>query len=327
MAEDIDSVERCAAILGVEATPEVRRAIERLLRDDPTVWALLDALAAHREPAAQAYAHLDERIEQRMHERWNDRVEMLLLRKRKKLDDQGRRLLAVLSSRVGEEVSLRELMLYNRFSAATDRRLRELKTEHGAFDIETIGSGRESSYRLVSTDPDIDRCAEYWLLNNIRESDLPVPERLLSLLKARMPEKVTIAEFRYVNPGRSAAGKGLARESQSSTDRRVRELREEGWQVYSHYDNAVLGLRAGEYVMLSLERVPPYERLKPEPWRQVMQSTDYRCTRCGWGRKDGPSQGRKLVEVHHKDPQNARPEDVNDLSNLIPLCNVCHDAE
>lgn len=323
----MELVEQCAGILGVEATPEVRQALERLLSDDAALWQLLDALSSHREPDTNSFADLDERVESRMRERWGDRVDNdRLLRKRKKLDEQGRRLLAVLASRVGKEVSLRDLMLYNRFSAATDRRLRELKTEHGAFDIETIGSGRESRYLLVSTEPDIDRCAEYWLLNNIRESDLSVPARLLSLLKARMPEKVTISEFRYVNPGQ-AAGKGLPRMSQSSTDRRVRELREDGWRVYSHYDNAVAGLGPGEYVMLTLDRIPAYERLKPEQWRRVMEGKDYRCARCGWGRKDGPSQGRKLVEVHHKDPQHARPEDVNYLSNLEPLCNRCHDAE
>src|SRR5205823_889888 len=119
---------------------------------------------------------------------------------------------------------------------------------------------------------------------------------------------------------------GRVRQPQSETTRRLRALREAGWQLYSGLDKVVAGLAPSQYIMLSLERLPPYERLKPAVWSAVIQRDRRTCQHCGWTPTAGPSQGRKCLEVHHRDPQRARPEDVNDPANLVTLCNTCHDA-
>ena len=97
--------------------------------------------------------------------------------------------------------------------------------------------------------------------------------------------------------------------------------------MHSGQDKMVAGLRSDQYVMLTLERVPPYERVPAKVWAEVMTEAGGRCSICRWTPTDGASQRRKLLEVHHREPQHARPEDVHDPANLRVLCNVCHDAQ
>ena len=324
------SVSRAAAAvladLDLEATAARSQLVSKLLTEPTALLSLLGRLAELRAPDESVVPPIDEIVGAELEARYGDRVAPALLAKRSKIGPQNRLLLAVLLARVGEPVSLVEVSSTNDLSTGTPRRLRELRWEHGGYDIEVVGAGRTTSYVLKSPDPRPEVSAEYWLRRNIRDSKLSTPDRLVALLSARLGQPVPIEDFAYVNPRLAARGKGRAREAQYATGRRVRALREKRWQVYSGIDNVVEGLASSEYVMLTTERLPEYERIPTRTWTAVLKRADGRCENCRWGPDDGPSQGRKLIEVHHTEPQRFRPRDVNDPKKLQALCNRCHDA-
>lgn len=317
----------CVSELGLDAA-DARTAVERLMSDSATLMTLLEHVAAVRKPDTSKLPDVDKLVQDKLHSLYAGKADdPSLIEKKKGLGPQNKLLLAMLLDRIGEPVPLFELLLANNLSTDTPKRLRELREEQGGWQLDVGGTGRASSYRLLSPVPDLAASARWWLRNNIRESkQMNAQERILTLLKARLGEPVPLADVRYVNPEKESGGRGRARQPQGETTRRLRALREEGWQVYSGLDNVVEGLMPSDYIMLNTKQLPAYERMKPKVWTAVITRDGRACQSCGWTPNAGSSQGRKCLEVHHRDPQRARPEDVNDPGNLITLCNICHDA-
>lgn len=189
----------------------------------------------------------------------------------------------------------------------------------------TVGTGSRTRYLLQAATPDLDACAYHWLKHNIRESGLPPERRLVALFSARLGEGVPLEDLEYVLPRSTSGGKGRARPTQAALTRRIRALRELGYQVQSSRTFAHLG--ASEYVLTTLTRIPEYERISAKVRDERLRLDSFRCNQCGWGPHDGPSRGKRLLEVHHTEPQKTRPENVNQISKLVTLCNVCHDAK
>jgi hypothetical protein len=135
-------------------------------------------------------------------------------------------------------------------------------------------------------------------------------DRILAYFKARVGETVTKEELAYVAKVLEWA-------------RRVRELRvEQGYIITTHYDHT--DLRPGDYVLESLEPLPPNERLSAEQRTRILERDGYRCQRCCWTVGDPPTHGKRFVEVHHK--IGIGEGGSNEDQNLETLCNLCHDA-
>jgi hypothetical protein len=133
---------------------------------------------------------------------------------------------------------------------------------------------------------------------------------LLAFFKESLGRPVNMDELRYVA-------------NVHEVGRRVRELRvEQGYVITTHLDRT--DLRPGEYVLETLEPLPPSERLSAEQRTRILERDGYRCVLCGWGVGDPPTRDKRFVEVHHKTPlsRGGGSED----ENLETLCNVCHDA-
>jgi 5-methylcytosine-specific restriction endonuclease McrA len=319
-------LETALADLAIPDTPETRALLARLASDSAALHRTVRRIAAARRPRVADLPDVDGQVDARMESLFGNCIRTELLRKRSRMGAQNRLLLSVLLERVGEPVPLQELLLVNGLHNATSRRLRELETEHGHFTIHVEGTGDSTAYVLEHDRPDIDATAYYWLKYNIRAlspNRITPHERLLSLLSARLGQAVPLDDLAYVLPKRESGGKGVARAPQLAVARRIRELREKGWQVHSGETQA--GLSRSDYLLDTLERLAEYERIKARDRTAALERANYRCEQCGWGPADGVSEGRKQLEVHHKiDPQRTRAADVHRPENLETLCNRCH---
>jgi hypothetical protein len=320
--DSADAAEAFLAELGLADSDDARRLLGALVADPGRARSVLSA--GRTEPKV-AIPPLDELVERRMRELFPSCTEPDLLVKPHPMGPASRRLLGFLLAHVGEDVPLSTLLAVNEFQSATPRRLRELRNEHGGWQLESAGSGTQTTYRLESARPDVDACSWYWLRRNIRDSGLSPERRLVALLSARLGEAVALTDLEYVLPRATTAGRGRARATQAALTRRIRELRELGYQVQSSGTFARLG--TSEYVLPTLDRIPEYERIPSKVRDERLRRDDFRCRQCGWGPEDGPAGRRRLLEVHHLDPQRSRPEEVHELSKLVTLCNVCHDAK
>jgi len=113
--------------------------------------------------------------------------------------------------------------------------------------------------------------------------------------------------------------------------RRLRELRDEGWQTSSHNDRS--GLKPGQYM---LEAPPPRKarmhrstrylfapRISGRVRAQVMERNGYTCQMCGIGAGEVTDAGRKArLHVGHVVDRSHGGKD--DLSNLRALCSDCN---
>jgi len=313
--------------LGVSPTPEARRVLRVLATDAAALHRTVRTLAALSPPDESRLPDVDGKVERHMRKAYATCLDPSLVRKGSKMGRQNRLLLAYLIERRGQEVPLHELLLVNGLHNATSRRLRELETEHGHFRMRVTGTGDSTAYILESATPDIAATSYYWLKRNIRnrkKKTITPHQRLLALLSARLGEVVPLDDLAYVLPKNESRGRGMPRTPQLAVARRIRELREEGWQVQSGKDKTRVGLASSDYILVTLDRLPAYERIKASVRDAVLERAGRRCESCGWAPADGPDRGKKQLEVHHREPQRARPEDVNDPKNLEVLCNVCH---
>jgi hypothetical protein len=322
-----DDLDTTLSDLGVVATDETRQLLAILASDSSALHRTIRRLASLRSRREAELPDIDEAVTERMKASFLNCTEPVLLRKPRRIGTENKLLLTVLLERLGKPVPLQELLLINGLRSATSRRLRELETEHGHFKIHVEGSGDATAYVLEDPEPDIDATANYWLKWNLRNAStksITPHRRLLGLLSAHLGEAVSIDDLAYVLPKSESSGKGKPRSPQLAVARRVRELREDGYRVQSGKDKTRVGLKASDYILETLERLPPYERIKASVREEVLSAAGFRCGQCGWGPADGSQRGKKQLEVHHRDPQRARPEDVNDPSNLLALCNICH---
>lgn len=295
---------------------EGARALLRKLATDPGALALaVRRLAEIAVPKDEDLPDVDGAVERRMKRAYKTCTAPELLRKPKKMGTQNKRLLGLMLTRVGEPLSQHELALANGLRSATSRRIRELETEHGFFEIRTYSEGRVTHYVLERSTPDIPACAAYWLRRNIRESNLGPHARLVALLSAYVGQSVSRRDLGYVLPEAESEGKGRARAPQAALTRRIRDLRDHGYEVTTTDDG---------YLLKSLDAIPATENIPPKVRTEVLVRDKKTCADCGWTPGMDPGRRPRQLEVHHKNPQRVRPADVHDPDNLITLCSVCH---
>ena len=111
--------------------------------------------------------------------------------------------------------------------------------------------------------------------------------------------------------------------------RRLRELREEGWQISSHNDRS--DLIPGQYV---LEELPPEESnyrisraISKRVRAQVLERNGYTCQMCGAGAGDVDEHNpTRKVRLHIGHIQDKSHGGADDLSNLRALCSTCNEG-
>lgn len=137
-------------------------------------------------------------------------------------------------------------------------------------------------------------------------------DRIRAFLEANVGKIVTTQEIREVA--------GI-----SEYARRIRELRdEEGMQIRSHVDRH--DLKPGEYVLVSLERIPAIGRgISPQLRNDILERNGFTCQLCGAGPGDPDpfNPGRKVrLHVDHIIPISQGGTD--DKGNLRTLCSACN---
>jgi hypothetical protein len=110
--------------------------------------------------------------------------------------------------------------------------------------------------------------------------------------------------------------------------RRVRELREqEGMRILTHHDRA--DLKAGEYLLETLERSPEIEKsVSPQLRAEILERNGYTCQFCGAGAGDPDPYhlGRKVrLHIDHIVPPGHGG--TNDKANLRVLCSTCNQTK
>jgi hypothetical protein len=106
--------------------------------------------------------------------------------------------------------------------------------------------------------------------------------------------------------------------------RRIRELRDdEGMQIFSHNDRA--DLKPGEYILVSLERVPRFSHKIDKVQRaRILERNGLTCAMCGVtaGDPDPYTLGRKIrLHIDHINPDGLSVDE-----NLRVLCNNCNEG-
>lgn len=197
------------------------------------------------------------------------------------------------------------------------RRIRELRVEDG-YDIRETG---QSSYVLVSADPDDERATQWRLANSIRNGGGSARHRLAKFLEATVGGTVTRDQIDYVSKIKEGS-------------RRLRELRDEhGWPIETYIDDPAL--RPSEYRLLSTDpadRREPSQRLYPDSVRQeVFERDNYTCQVCGRDRQRADAAGdtRFYLELHHRiavadDVASLPPSERHSPENLVTLCHSDH---
>lgn len=228
---DIAAVDAELDELGIPITRETRSLMSLLARDPHALYTSLSKLSELELPDDSGLPAVDALVNARMRELFFSCTEPSVVRKGKPISLQCKRLLAVLLRDVGTPVPLPELLLANGLRSATPRRLRELETEHGAFEMRTFSRDRLQHYVLVRPEPDLDRCGRYWIRANIRDSRLPAARRVLALLSAEMGREVVRRDLDYVLPEEQSTGKGRARVASGVTQATIDGLRNRGYRI------------------------------------------------------------------------------------------------
>lgn len=231
--------------LGVPVTRETRQLLTLLATDPHALYTSISRLSESHVPSDHEIPPVDSLVERHFLSHFGHCTEPSVLRKTKPMNAQCKRLLAVLIRDIGTPVTLAELLLANGLRSGTPRRLRELEHEHGAFDIHTYSRDHVQHYVLSSPEPDTNECSRYWILANLRASDLTSERRVLGILTAFLGQPVTRRELDYVLPESRSAGRGLARAASGDTDAVVERLTSEGHEIVLDKSGYVLrGLAA-----------------------------------------------------------------------------------
>ncbi|MCY4148588.1 MAG: HNH endonuclease [Gammaproteobacteria bacterium] len=105
--------------------------------------------------------------------------------------------------------------------------------------------------------------------------------------------------------------------------RRVRELRQAGWNIMTHNDRA--DLKPGQYVLE--DATPPSYKIprtiSNRLRAQVLERNGYTCQMCGVGAGDKMEDGRRVILhiAHVVDYDHGGKEE---LSNLRAMCSICN---
>ena len=213
---------------------------------------------------------------------------------------------------VGERVNTRELEIVSGIPTY-GRRLRQLRVEKG-YEIVHERTPDGFTYRLESEQPNEIRAALWVKRNAIRRIEGSGEKRILEAFKAFLGEPLDIDDLAYV--------------SQIKTAReRVRDLRlQKGWRIFGHHTGRP-DLGVSEYVLESLEQLPPHDRyISDAVYEQVLERDNYKCKKagCGWSPSNRVQGSRRqFLEIHHRQLHSRRGS--NDADNLVALCNMHHD--
>lgn len=297
---------------------EAEEVIGYFLTDRAALDELLNAATQSLKPSQLLVPDVDDLVTRAMEELFGEKVDPSLLVKRALIGAESRLLLGVMLGRVGEPISLRELLIVNSFHTATARRIRELRNAHGGFDIVASGSGADAVYVLRSATPDLRTSADWWLKKNIREATLAPHDKLLAILSAYVGQPVPLDEIGEVLPEAVSKGKGRARGPQKALSRRIRELRDRGY-VVRH--------TSAGYVLPETQPGDRMSTLSQSTRMAVLKRDKRRCTSCGWTPGADPGIRPRELQVHHSEPQRSMPANVHDESKLVTLCSWCHAGE
>lgn len=137
--------------------------------------------------------------------------------------------------------------------------------------------------------------------------------------------KQRILKYFLDNPGVVLRSQAIQEASGGAVEwaRRVRELREVGWQIQTNNDRS--DLRPGEYV-LAEPTPPPYvlsRSLSNRTRAQVLERNGYTCQMCGAGASDVDDNGRP-VRLHIGHIVDRSHGGSDELSNLRALCSACN---
>lgn len=209
---------------------------------------------------------------------------------------------------------VRELRVQYGWSIITGVSALEMAKE-GDLDIDglNISDMAPNEYMLMNTEPDRDAAYRWNIANSIRkEKHIGVRDKLLKFLRANAGKPVTGEELRYVA------------NDKSEWARRVRELRtEQGWPVITK-QTGMPDLPVGTYLLELDRQAPVHDRRIPDAIRgAVLRRDHFTCQECGWTIDEYNRADPRILELHHK-IHHAKGGD-NTESNLITLCNICHD--
>lgn len=188
--------------------------------------------------------------------------------------------------------------------------------EAGELSLDGVGISSLNSNRYILTSEQQDReAAHRWhVANSIRRTTLSMQDKILNYLKENVGKPVNGEELRYV------AGE------KKTWARRTRELRtEKGWPIYTK-NSGRIDLPVGMYILESLRQQEPHDRDIPDEVRVfVLERDKHSCVQCNWSEaKRRASDPRQVLELHHVKAHAQRGD--NTATNLITLCNVCHDV-
>ena len=217
------------------------------------------------------------------------------------------RILAYLQSNVGRPVQGEQLAAVAGIGEWA-RRVRELRVEFG-YNIQTYLSNPElnvDEYLLVDSAPDEARADRWQMIDAIR-SDKGLTnsrQKLLEFLQYLEGDPATAEELQEVAKVASYA-------------RRIRELREQGWQIEGYGED--INVPFGGYRLASPVQLQGRQRQAIAQRYRLLEEADFRCADCGVSSRQSKS---VQLQVHHR--RYVRHGGDNDPANLVVLCRHCH---
>lgn len=210
---------------------------------------------------------------------------------------------------------VRELRVELGWQIITGRAAKDMAQNVDEYDVDVFESMRPNDYMLLSNTQDREAAHRWNIANSIRKQSGSVKEKLLAFFRKNVGKNVTGEELRYIA------------NDKKEWARRVRELRsEEGWPILTQKVGRP-DLAMGEYILEVDRQLPTHDRKIEDKVRaEVLQRDNFSCTNpvCKWSYEiKNPADPRQYLELHHVIPH--IEGGLNSATNLITLCNVCHD--
>ncbi len=212
------------------------------------------------------------------------------------------------------------------------RRLRELRVEFGwkivsGSIVRAMIEAGELEHKLGEQDLSVMRTNDYILLNSKQDQEAAYRWNIANEIRQKkIGVRDKILEYFLANVGKRISGEELVYLAKNTTEwaRRVRELRTEyGWPIFTKQSGRP-DLNVGEYVLEADRQSYVHDRKIPDEVRRiVLQRDSYSCTNCGWNHSEWNNADPRFLELHHL--KKHVEGGINEESNLITLCNRCHD--
>ena len=212
---------------------------------------------------------------------------------------------------------IRELRVQFGWSVLSGNTLKEMIDQREItleeLHVSSLDDLKTDVYALMGADQDREAALRWNEANVLRKSKLSTKDKILSYLRKNVGRPVTGEELRY-----------LANDSKEWA-RRTRELRtEEGWPIATK-NSGRPELEVGSYLLEDDRQAEVHDRKIPDPVRVIVLERDHHaCRNCRWSHENKKmNDPRTFLELHHIEHHADGGE--NTPSNLITLCNVCHD--